>query len=416
MEISRKNISLSNYSAGTVNNLIGGNFLTGFLLLMYADDAFIGAVTMVTYLGNILQILSPMLLERFPYRKKLLMGARACIYLLNVVVITIIPYLPTSNGLKLAVVLAVVLFVNLINAVTAPGFAVWHIKSIPQDVRAKYFSFFSVVNGIIIYTLVLISSRLVDYYRTAGNEMTGLVIIRSAALIFALLDLIFLFKIKEYPNATQTGSTGLKSVLISPFKEKRYLKTVAIACLWAFSANIPGPYFTVYMLNVMKVEYSYLNLINMVSIPISILIMPVWTRMVQKTSWFKTLCFCMSIFLLNYIGLAFVTRGTMFLYPLSVVLSFTMLTGISLTFTNIPFINIPEKNQTNFIGFYAALNNLAALLGVTLGREFITRTEEIRIVVLGTTMQNKQYILLITAVFMLIATGLIFLLQRRVEE
>jgi hypothetical protein len=124
----------------------------------------------------------------------------------------------------------------------------------------------------------------------------------------------------------------------------------------------------------------------------------------------------MGIFLLNYIGLAFVTRSTMFLYPLAVILSFTMLTGINLTFSNIPYINIPEKNQTNFIGFYSAMNNFAGLLGVMLGRKFILLTERIHIQILGTDMQNKQYILLITAAFMLIATVLVYLLQRRVEE
>lgn len=120
----------------------------------------------------------------------------------------------------------------------------------------------------------------------------------------------------------------------------------------------------------------------------------------------------MGLFLLNYVGLSFVTRDTMVLYPVSVIFSFLIAPGINLVFSNAPYINIPEKGQTNYIGFYAAMNNLAALLGVLTGKVFIKHTEGMKISIFGIGMQNKQYILLITAVVMLIAVVLIYVLQK----
>jgi hypothetical protein len=414
--VNRKNITISNYSSGVVNNLIGGNFFIGLLLLMKADDSYMGLITMAGLIGNLLQVLSPLLLERFQSRKKLLIYVRAIIYFFNIVVISIVSLMPVTNGIKLMLVLMIILFINFINAVTAPGFAVWHIKSIPEKVRANYFSFFSITNGIIIYTVILSFSKIVDYFKASGNELQVLLILRILTLLFCVVDIYFLFKIKEYPNQRSEGKLNFVSIFVTPFKEKKYLITVFIACLWNYSANIPGPYFTVYMLKDLGVSYSFLNLINMFNIPVLIFLTPLWRKRINATSWFKTLYLAMGLFLLSYIGLSFVTKNTLILFPIAVIFSFLVAPGINLVFANIPFINIPEKDQTNYIGFFATMNNLAALLGVLTGKEFIKHTEGITISLLGIEMQNKQYVLILTAFAMLIAVVLIYLMQRKTDN
>ncbi len=410
---SRQNILSSNITAGVVNNLIGGNFFTGFLLLLSADDGFMGLVTMAGFIGNLLQVLSPLLLERFKSRKRLLILSRSVIYFFNIIIIGLVPLIPGTNSIKLMLILSVILFINLINAITAPGFAVWHIKSIPEDVRAKFFSTFTIINGVIIYAVILASSWIVDLFKARGNELQGLLLFRGVALLLCLADIYFLFKIKEYPNQPSDTKANLLNVLLNPFKERKYLITVLIACLWNYSANIPGPYFNVYMLKDLKISYSFLNVINMVNIPVLIFLTPIWRKRIYSTSWFRTLYFSMGLYLLSYLGLAFVSGKTLFLYPIAVIFSFLIAPGINLVFANIPYINIPQKDQTNYIGFFSTMNNLAALLGVLTGKEFIKHTEGIVITLAGIGMQNKQYILLLTAVVMLAAVFLIRFLQKK---
>jgi len=409
---SRRCIMVSNCSTNVVANLIGGNFLTGFLLLLNADDAFMGLVTMAAFAGNMLQILSPLLLERFPSRKKILIAARCVIYALNVVFIGVIPFFDFSDEIKLTMIIVIILLVNIISALTAPGFSVWHIKNIPENTRANYFSFFSVINGIIVYSIILAGSSIVDYFKTSGRELQGLLILRIVALLFCAVDIVFLFRIKEHPNETNEEPLNIKNVFIAPFKCKKYFVTVLIACMWAFTANMPGSYYSVYLLKDVKVQYSYIYMVNMLNIPLLLLFTPLWKKRIQKTSWFKTLYFSMGMYLLHYIGLSFVTSNTLFLYVIFTIYAFAVAPGINIVFSNIPYINLPEKNQTNFIGFYSAMNNFAALLGATVGREFITHTESLKITLLGIQMQNKQYMLIFTSMMMLIATILIYFLQK----
>jgi hypothetical protein len=103
--INRRNIALSSYCSGIITNLVGGNFLTGFLLLMNADDAFIGLISMAGIFGNIMQVMSPLLLERFNSRKKILIVGRALFHLFNIAVVGIIPILGYADRVKLTMVL-----------------------------------------------------------------------------------------------------------------------------------------------------------------------------------------------------------------------------------------------------------------------------------------------------------------------
>lgn len=414
MGASRVNITASNYTTGVINNVIGGNFLTGLLLLLKADDIMLGTIVMIGFVGNIFQIMSPLIIERFEKRKKILIIGKCMIHFLNIVVISSISMLSVDYRTKLTAIMVVILTVSIFNAILNPGISVWQIKSIPESFRVKYFSFFNLTNGIIIYAVVMGLSKLADVFKQAGDEMLGLLLLRAFALLLAVLDIYFLLKVKEYPNIRGGSTVNLKQILINPFKQKKYLITVLIACLWCFSANIPGQYFTAYLLKNLNVQYSYLNLINMLNIPLLIIFTPFWSRRIKNTSWFRTLYFSMGFYLINFCGLAFVTKETLYyLFPLSMVFAFIFAPGINIVFSNAQYINIPETDQTNYIGFYAAMCNLAGFAGAYLGREFIKNTEGININILGTIMQNKQYILLGTAVIMLISVYFIKLLQGR---
>jgi hypothetical protein len=406
----RKNIVLGNYAASTTANLVAGNFLTGLLLLMNADDAFMGLVTMATLFGNLLHVLSPLLLERFEKRKTLLIWGRVLVYTLNLLFIGAIPYLPYENKIKLAATLAVILLTNLLSAILGAGYAVWHIRSIPEKIRTNYFTFFNVTNGVLVYSAILGFSKLVDHFKAAGNEMAGLTVVRGIALILGLVDLFFLTRIREYENAKSSESLHFMAVLVNPFKNREYRKTVMTACLWCFSASIPGPYFTVYMLKDLKVEYSYLSIVGMLQLLTLVFVTPLWARRFSSPSGIEILRLGMLMIVFHYAGLVFVTRETLFLYPVIAFISYIATAGIGLVMSKLPYVNIPEGNQTNYIGFYNTMAYLAMLLGVGLGNLFIKLSEGKTLLLFGFSLQNKQYILLLAAALMLasvVATGVI---------
>ncbi|MGI6240187.1 MAG: hypothetical protein ACOYI5_11260, partial [Christensenellales bacterium] len=173
-----------------------------------------------------------------------------------------------------------------------------------------------------------------------------------------------------------------------------------VTFLWNVAANLPGAYFTVYLLRDLGVSYSYITIISMLNIPVTLFLTPIWRKALAKNGWFKTLYRSIAVYLVHYLVLAFVTGRTLFLYPVSQILAYVFAVGINLSFTGIPYVNMPEKRQTVFIGFYSSASNFAALLGVTLGRYFVVSTDAFRFELFGMTFVNKQVLVAIAAVLL----------------
>ena len=385
----RARLLVLNYTANIIANLIGGSFFTGLLLLMDADDGFIGTMSMIGVAANMVQMFAPLLLERFSRRKPLLMAMRATTMVINILVIGLIPLAPVAQQSKLTLVGICVAIVNFVGAIASPGITVWHLQSIPPKVRAGFFSLVTMTVGSVVAIFNLAGSALVDVFTAYGNEYGGLMALRIISLGLYAVDFILYGRIREYPYENVGERFSVRDLVTLPLKNKLYLRTIAIVFLWNVTANIPGSYYTVYLLKNLNVSYTYIMVVNMLNVPIVLLLTRVWSRISSGRSPFRILSMGMSMYLMHYIGLAFVTERALFIYPLTLIWAFIMAIGINLPFASIPYVNIPHEHQTVFIGFYSTVANFAALIGVTIGKYFIEATEEVSINVLGLEMVNK---------------------------
>ena len=395
-----KNRSLivkENYFTGITDSLINGNYFTGLLILLNVKDSMIGIISMLKAMGNIMQVFSPLFLERYHNKKKILIICRAIIYLLNIIFIGIIPFLPIENSLKVTLIIMLVLAVSFIGAIIGPGVAVWHVKSIPQKIRSDYFAFFLITLNIVVFISAFFASKFVDIFKANGNELIGLILLRIIAVIFCIFDIYYLTKIKEYPQVDNENIINLKDMFFVPFKHKRYRTTILISCMWSFCSNIVGQYFNIYLLKDLKITYATMSLVNMSFLVSLIFLTPVWSKKIKRTSIFKTLALLMTLFSIHYVGLAFTTKATIVLYPIFVFYSFIIFSGISLVLAVMPYENIPEENQINYIGFYTAINSIAAIIGMEIGVLFIEYTSNLKISLIGINIGNKQLIMLFAA-------------------
>lgn len=397
----RRKLLIHNVAANIIANLIGGNFLTGLLLLMQADDAFVGLIPMLTFAGNLMQLLSPYVLERFERRKPILIAVRAAMHAINIVFIALIPLMPAATHTRLMLLAASVLIVNILNAFLNPGMSIWHIGHIPPGVRVQYFSTMHLLNGVAIALFNLGGSFVVDKFKTQGQELLGLEILRVLALAIAVYDIVNLTRIKELPYAKSGKRVSLKELLIRPFHNKIYMRSVLVIFIWALLANMPGSFYTVYLLKEQHVSYSYINTVAMFNVVVLILMTPVWRRIYTKHSWLKPLSAAMMLLSLHYLLLAFASGDLLFLYPIGMIINYLCVSGINLAFSSVGYINIPEDNQTMYISFYATANNLAALAAATISRTFVSGFGGLRFHIFGVPFGEKQLLMLMLCFLML---------------
>ena len=400
----RRRLLTCNYTSNIIANMIGGAFWSGLLVYINAEDSFIGTATMIATSVNMLQLFSPLLLERFPRRRALLSSLRGLQHLINILFIGLIPLFPVGHQAKLTLLGLSIFTVNLIAAFCAPGISIWHIGSIPDRVRKNYFSVITMTNSAVISLFNLIGGRVVDWFKARGMEYQGLLGLRLFALALAAVEIYLYFHIKEYPYERSGGKFTVKDIFTKPLRHGSYRLTVLCTILWNLTANIPGSYFSVYLIQNVGVSYSYIMVVNLIAIPVAFIFAPIWTRILKKLNWYLTLSISILLYALAYFGYAMTSAATLFIYPLSVFVANVMAIGINMSFSGLPYDNIPPQNSTVFIAFYSTMANCAALIGVTVGKYFILGTNGHTLSILGFEMINKQYIMALTGVLLILAS------------
>jgi len=404
-------IAGDNYAFNLSFYLTNGSFLTGYLLLLHADNAYLGLFSMVLFLGNSFQFLAPLVLNRFARRRPLLLAARAFYQLMNIVLLGLAFRLPPS--VQLPFLLAVTFFGYAGSAVTSPGVQAWHLRSIPEDKRIRFFSFLNVTLNLLNYVCILLASRVVDAFKADGNEMLGLTLLRVGAVVFAVVDLALMARIREYPEPPAPSHAGS---LLDVFKSRPYLGSVAIAALYTFATCTAGPYFTAYLLQDVGMAYTTISLVSALVVPVMLLTTPLWTRILERYGLFRVFRLCILLFSLQYFALAFTSKATTWIYPVAALYSYVFATGSGNVMSNLPFRNLPEVNRTNALGFYAASTSVAAILGILLGRQFMAWTQSVRFSLLGVDFGNRQLILFLSGGLVALVALALFLSDHRPDR
>jgi MFS family permease len=404
---SRKYILMWNGTANIAANMAGGNFLVGLYTIIHLSDVFLGILTTVIQFCNIFQIMSPLLLGRFKQKKKILLVTRIIYYSFYIVIIGIIPFVPGEDGLRAGLLLAAMVAANFVNALAAPGYSVLHIRSIPAESRADFFSVLNLLVSICAYVFILACGYIVDFFRDRGSFLAGITVVRAVGLVFAALEIYAHCHIHEFdePDGMEPHP---RLNPFAPLRNKEFMLCVILTGLYSFFANIPGVYYSSYLVHDLVVPFSYLGIVNFLSVPIMFFAIPVWNHVIRKLSWFKTISISLLLTTVHYFLLPFVGKENyLYLYTAAVIYYFMVTPGISIVSANLPYYRLPEGGRTNFLAFYAGFNSFMAMLGLSCGSFFIGVSQSMDINVFGWHIRNKQFIMIITGV-LLICLGLFY--------
>jgi MFS family permease len=402
--VSRKYILPWNATANIAGNLIGGNFLVGLYAILHVGDVLMGLITTLIQFCSIFQVFSPLLLDRFRRKKLVLLVTRIIYYTFMIVIIGLIPFLPARNELRIQFLVVTMILAYLINALTGPGYSVLHIRSIPREMQADFFSAINLLNYIGIYVFILLCGYVVDFFRNRGSFLAGITAVRVIALAFAAFEIYCHCHVHEFDEPMEKNRRRKFNPFL-PLKDRHFTICTLLAGLYSFSANIPGLYYSSYLVNDVVVPYSFLGLVNFLSVPCMIIFIPFWNGVIKKISWFSTISLALMLVSIHYFILPFVNSGNyQVVYPIALIYVFSINPGISIVISYLPFYCLREEDRTIFIAFYAGFNAFMAMLGLFTGSLFIAGTGSLAVDFLGWTFRNKQAIMPLTG-FLLMGLG-----------
>ncbi len=401
-------------------NLVEGIFLTGMLLDAGADSIYINYIAIMLSACSFVQLAAPFLWEKMERRKRLLIAMRAVYHFLNVIALGGVFLLPLKKETLLALVMGIVIARNLINSFSTPGLSIWQMQSIPDGYRNEFFAVRNILSCIIGALSVFLASRMADTFEAETISFGGMspilsanIIMRSVGVVLAVLDIVLLCRLKEYPYAKpkEGEGRGLR-LLIVPLKDGLFQRTVVSSLLYAFFTALVGNFFNVYVLDIAHMSYTYLSLGSVVSIPLILVMTPVWSYLIRRFGWTRILPIAYFTYAFP-IGInAWVTETTQYCYLIVMISVYLFQPGLSIIHAYLPYINMPDTFRTAYISYYSIASAVAVLLGNFVGTLFMRVTRDLTLDLFGLPMTNYQYInLLMAALIMLLAVGTVFLLR-----
>ena len=400
-----------------IGSLTGGIFYSGFLIGHGINIVNAGIITFIPLIATIFSLLSPMILEKFPKRKKILLISRSAYYLINIGGLTILPLIVHGEKEKLIGFGIIVFVASTINSLFSSGYSVWHINFLPNDVRADFFNFTNIISNAMMGLVVLISSLIADSLAGSPLQMTIITILRIAGLLFAALDVYYLSKPHEPPYESTPGKKiKITDTFTLPFKHKKYILTIFVMIWYTFNANLTASVVNVYLLDTVGVTYTFVNVITAVYFLFFIFFGGAAKKLIRTTSWFSA--FSKGVFFLfpTYILYAFVNHENYIWLMLIVRLSQHLLSvPITIAYSNFPYINLPATDRTNYMAFQSLCLNISALIGMVCGTGFVKIVGDNKINLFGLSFSNVQVLMLATGIMMALLAIFVTVFIKKLE-
>lgn len=399
---SRTLFILEGSASNVVVNLTGGAFLAGYSKYLGASDQFSGIIGAIPALAGLIQLFAPMVFEKRVYRKPLV-AAICLFYRLLLGCMGFIPLLVSHTGARLSILAGMYLLAYLCASFITPAVSDWIIRLTPEQIRGAYFG--KKDSYILAFTTIitLVMGRVLDSMTNAGHRYWGFAIVFSVAVVFALVNFIFLIRIAEPGSILSQTSTDLRRTLTIPLQDRHFRRVIGLFVLWNISIQIGLAFFTVYMVSGLKLEYTYIMTISMIGSIAGIITVRMWGRLADRRSWVFTTQCGIGMLAICHILWFFIVPGTVFLLiPIVQIMGGIAWAGINISLFNIQFMFSPQEGRTMYLGFNAALGGTIGFGSAMLGAYLVGRLNGIALHLGLLTVGNMQIVLGLSGVLLLL--------------
>ena len=411
----RSNILFAIMAQAVVGGFTAGIFYTGLLVGYGMNIVNIAILSVIPSLANICAVFSPFILERFKRLRPILTITRLIYYAFNILGVTLLPELIKDDNLRVIGLIIIVLVTNVINALFSSGYTAMHMGYITPDVRMKYFSTTSIVSTLVTYLVLILASFVTDSLEGQA-QLNVIIILRYIGLAAALLDVYFLQKPKEPEYKKTADKPKLINVFKLPFSNKKFILTMLIYGLYAYSANISASVINTWRLDNLGISYLYINAINFLYTFFIIFTTKYYSRMIARMGTFPMFALIIAVHVPTIIAEAFVTTDN-YLWLLTIIrLTQHLLgTGVNFTASNLMYVNMPEADKTNYISFYVIVGNACAFLGLSTGTGIVAAIGDGALNIFGYAFTSVPVVIIVQGIFYIIMPVLTLLLLKQVK-
>ncbi|WP_018750800.1 MFS transporter [Paenibacillus sanguinis] len=364
----RRNLMIATWEGAPstiFQTLLGGQFLTGYLLYLGASSAQIGFVLAITTFVNIAQIAVAFLIQRLASRKWALVLAIA----FNRILWSstgLVPFLfPERYWVAAFIGLYIVSF--MFNTV---GAMLWNSligDIVPARVRGRYFGIRNTLLNALNTVVMFAGGMMLDHFPQSRGFLYLYIIIWIAAIANIV---IFMF----YPDVKFERSAESKflPMLRKPLNDSLFMKATLFLAGFLFLQNMVVPLYSYVMLELLHINYQTISLLNVTQTVFMMASFYIWGNLNARFSNRRLLFWTLPL-----IGLSILCWGGLsFLPQLPVLFVAHAIFGVGVGgFNQLAFNFIigdtPKSERPMYMAMYAAVTGVAAFFGPLLGGQVL---------------------------------------------
>ena len=365
-------------------NITGGVLLSNFLLQLGASPMEIGMLSSVPMVVNLLQPLGAYLSERTTSRhwyNVWIYGPSRLLWLILVLGIALNTWNHTDPHQLIGCALAIVLVTNVVGAFGSANWLTWMAVLVPERLRGRYFG---IRNSAISLTALLSVPLLgVAVSTWPGGVMQGYGVLLFVGVVIGLISLFCQFfmadvnpqeqarahqgqEVKE-PSQLESASSLLQ---LSSHLDPNFLRFLVYFGFWAFAVNISSPFFSLYLLDNLNIDVSWVTIYSSLTSAATLVMMVIWGKLADRIGNRPLLVFVgilAAVTPLLWLGLGADQVSIWFWFPLLHLFMGGSWAAIDLCTNNLQMAVAPKRQQASYFAIAAAVSGVAGAIGTTAG-------------------------------------------------
>jgi MFS family permease len=243
-----------------MTSLTNGVFLTGFVLALGASHFEIGIIASLPLLAPMLQLpASPFLVRKRLKDISLWASFLGRSVWVPIALLPLIAMSSPSHWVVWILILGLAVY-HISASIAGVSWISWMADLVPEKMRGRYFGNRNAAIGAVGMIATLGGGLLVKRYDVwfKPKVMTGFAFLFLVALVFGYTSILFLRRIPFHPGFQERVHCSFAQSLSTVLKDKRFLILILFSSFWGFGVNLASPFFTVYMLQDLRLGYEYM--------------------------------------------------------------------------------------------------------------------------------------------------------------
>ncbi len=354
--------------------LSGGVFLTGFALALGASELLIGIIAALPFVMKLSQLYLSWRVEKLGrWRHTAFRGAvlgRAALLLAAFVPVGVAAVSGAPFG---AIALTGIMALFALGAtVFELGYLTWLAELIPEQRRGVFWGKRGRMSGFAALAMGIIAAFVVQQLQTDAGDAEPFGWMFAFGALVGLVGLLFLRRIPDSRRQqTRESEPPVAETLLRPTKDANYRRLLIFAAWWGFAGGLIAPFFTVYMLQDLRLSILEVTILTTLTGATMSLVQLYWGRLGDRFGAKTVLR--VGTYLVTVVPFLWLFTGSGSLWLIVVI---QLLSGLGwgahhLSLNNLILNISPPKARPSYLATYGAVNGVSETVAPILGGAII---------------------------------------------